>query len=880
MHRARPAVAAALAVLLSAAAAGAAAAVTAPPTAEPAAGDTLSVEPDPGADGQGDATGVPPTPSDVEAPRPQPSPATAPPPTVTVRGRVVTADGDPVAGAHVALTDGSGSTVQSDVTGADGRFRLAAPPWATRLLVTSGDRDRSAQGLPGRFRLSADLTRRDDGPLRLRLPRAYRTTVVATDGNGRPVPGAVVSADAETPLRAAPLWAGGSLVTGTQRPAPAPLTTGPDGRAEVWAFPTPDLGPLAVTPAGAPTTAAATLTGLDVTGDQTAVAVPGRPACVPRRPSRDLGPGDTTLVADLDATTVRESPARAALLQSADAIVAGGIPAVAYNATLSGDPKRYLYDEGVALRRITGILGYAYAATKDPRYLDTMAATVALNAARWPDWNPGHPLDTAQVATAVALAYAWSGHRLAPGDRAVVADALTSRMLLAYSCADGSLGATRSWGGNRSTVVATAAALSAIAVRNDAPAWASVALDDATAALRRAARDTASGRSVTTGPTVEGFMYTAYEAANLALLHATRWRSPDRSLAARLGSSLADLQSLAAWTERCGRVADPPMDDGWDIYPWVDRPTAVAAVLAWPPAGGHSADLLAALQERATLTVPDRGSWAVPDGIAEIVVSGLSPRQHRLPPAGAVTSGGATPRWGCAASGALQAVLGAAPNNAPHAHRDVGNVVVSAGDQDVLTDLGQRDYGLRGVPYVWRALTKAHSTLGVLQPDGRVEQGAEASGTVTTDGASLTMTSGDALPGLDWRRSVSVTDTAATIRDELRLQPGAVATTVSMSFLLATAPGRVTPAPDGRLRFTLPDGSVWELVPPAGATPSVRDASPTPPYDDAPDVTTRLGPAHSLVTIPVTVTAGADLTTTVTRVGHSGDGTGPTPPKG
>lgn len=877
MHRARPAVAAALAVLLSAAAAGAAAAVTAPPTAESTVGAKPSAEPDPGA--QGDPGSVSSPVGEVTAPRPQPSPATAPPPTVTVRGRVVTADRDPVAGARVALTDGSGSTVQSDVTDADGRFRLAAPPWAARLLVASGDADRSAPGLPGRFRLSTDLPRWDDEPLRVRLPRAYRTTVVATDGNGRPVAGAVVTAGAETPLRAAPLWAGGSAVTGTQQPAPAPRSTGPDGRAEVWAFPTPDLGPLTVTPAGAPATSA-TLTGLDVTGDQTAVAVPGRPACVPRRPSRDLGPGDTTLVGDLDATTVRESPARAALLQTADAIVAGSIPAVAYNATLTGDPKRYLYDEGVALRRITGILGYAYAATKDPRYLDTMATTVALNAARWPDWNPGHPLDTAQVATAVALAYSWSGHRLAPADRAVVADALTSRMVLAYSCADGPLGAARSWGGNRSTVVATAAALSAIAVRNDAPAWASVALDDAVAALRRALRDTESGRSVATGPTVEGFMYTTYEAANLALLHATRWRTPDRALAARLGTSLADLQPLAAWTERCGRVADPPMDDGWDVYPWVDRPTAVAAMLAWPPAGGHAADLLAALQPRATLTVPDRGTWTVPDGIAEIVASGLSPRQHRLPPAGAVTSGGAAPRWGCAVSGDLQAVLSAAPNNAPHAHRDVGNVVLSAGDQEVLTDLGQRDYGLTGVPYVWRVLTKAHSTLGVLQPDGRVEQGAEASGTVTTDGASLTMTSGDALPGLDWRRSVSVTGDTATIRDELLLQPGAGATTVSMSLLLATTPERVTSAPDGRLRFTVADGSVWELVSPPGATPSVRDASPTPPYDDAPDVTTRLGPAHSLVTIPVTVTTGADLTTTVARVGRSGDEAGRTPPKG
>ena len=36
------------------------------------------------------------------------------------------------------------------------------------------------------------------------------------------------------------------------------------------------------------------------------------------------------------------------------------------------------------------------------------------------------------------------------------------------------------------------------------------------------------------------------------------------------------------------------------------------------------------------------------------------------------------------------------PNDAPHAHADVGNVVVKQGEQDVLADLGQRTYGFTG----------------------------------------------------------------------------------------------------------------------------------------------------------------------------------------
>jgi hypothetical protein len=310
------------------------------------------------------------------------------------------------------------------------------------------------------------------------------------------------------------------------------------------------------------------------------------------------------------------------------------------------------------------------------------------------------------------------------------------------------------------------------------------------------------------------------------------------------------------------------MEDGWDYYPWVDRTTALAAMTAWPAAGGHTLELLEGLQSRATLTIPDRGSWQVPDGIAELIVSALTPKTTLPPAVGAQATGIGTTGsyWGCAVNGPMRAVLGAAPNDAPHAHRDVGNVVVRHGSQEVLADLGQRDYNLTGVSYVWRELTKAHNTIGILQSDGRVVQLARGSGTVTTAGDGLQMMSGNALNGTDWKRGVVLTDTTVSVRDELTLRAGVTAKPMSMSFLLAAPPSRVAASADGRLRFTLDDGSTWELVPPAGTAAAFRDANPTTPYDDTTEFKTTIGPAHTLVTVQFTLTGTLDLTTSLVRV--------------
>ena len=125
----------------------------------------------------------------------------------------------------------------------------------------------------------------------------------------------------------------------------------------------------------------------------------------------------------------------------------------------------------------------------------------------------------------------------------------------------------------------------------------------------------------------------------------------------------------------------------------------------------------------------------------------------------------------------------AVPNDAPHAHADVGNVVVQQGEQTLLDDLGQRSYSFAGGP-VWRAATKAHSTLGVAQADGDVRQRAGGKGLVAVAGTDLVMSSTSALAGVaGWQRRVTIGDGVVRIRDDVTATSEA-AVPLSASFLL------------------------------------------------------------------------------------------------
>jgi hypothetical protein len=87
-----------------------------------------------------------------------------------------------------------------------------------------------------------------------------------------------------------------------------------------------------------------------------------------------------------------------------------------------------------------------------------------------------------------------------------------------------------------------------------------------------------------------------------------------------------------------------------------------------------------------------------------------------------------------------------------------------------------------------------------------------------------------------------------------------------MSWLLPVPPAAVTEVGPGRLRYTLPDGSTWELVLPEGSAATYSDASPTPPYVDSPGFAAQAA-AHTLVVVPLSLDGTLELTTEVRKVG-------------
>ncbi len=617
------------------------------------------------------------------------------------------------------------------------------------------------------------------------------------------------------------------------------------------------------------------------------------------------GTAPVPLIADLDRVTPRPGPTQTAIVAAAGELLAGTIPAVTPGTPAArGDPLRYLFDQGVALRRTTATLGYAYAVTHGPRYLDALAQQT-LAVVRWPDWNPGHPLDTAQLATDVATGLSWSRSQMTVAQRDEVAGVLARRFLDPYACGgDARLTGRRTGSGNQSAVVGSAAVLAALAVRVERPASSAAALTAGVASLERTAAPDGSGRSLADGPTDEGLMYTTYAAAAQALVEstlrlvrdqvqvsvsgadsATAAAAPgDADVVRALEAAMPSFDALADWNEHCALVADPAVQDGWDVYPWVDRTTALAAMAAAPQAGPHLMGLLDTLQAQARLTIPGAGAWPVPDGLAELVLAQGSTGSAvtapasapAVPPVQAFASGGGddSHRYGCATSNGTYALLTGVPDDAPHAHADVGNVVVRQGDQEVLTDLGQRDYSFPGTPD-WRASTEAHSTIGVRQADGSVRQEPAASGAVTVEGGGLLMTSSAALPGISaWTRRVVVADGNVEVHDVVSAGPPATglagaAVPLSTSWLLAAPLASVVPQAGGSLRVTLPDGEVWDLVPPAGASMSVQSAAPLPPYVDGPSLA-PLAARRTLVVLHADVLPDApaptELVTTLHRV--------------
>lgn len=81
-----------------------------------------------------------------------------------------------------------------------------------------------------------------------------------------------------------------------------------------------------------------------------------------------------------------------------------------------------------AIQRIL-LWGVAYHLSGDEVYA-TCAKRELLNLAWFPDWNPTHFLDTAEITAAVAIGYDWFYDRLSPADRMIIMRAIVNKALL------------------------------------------------------------------------------------------------------------------------------------------------------------------------------------------------------------------------------------------------------------------------------------------------------------------------------------------------------------------------------------------------------------------------------------------------------------------
>lgn len=127
-----------------------------------------------------------------------------------------------------------------------------------------------------------------------------------------------------------------------------------------------------------------------------------------------------------------------------------------------------------------GTLALMYRLTGDKKYADAVNETL-LWVCAYPDWNPAHYLDTAEMSAAVAIAYDWLWDVLPQTTKDVVKHTLSERAL-ARVLREYETGGPGSWAKretNWNVVCNTGMTLAALAIAEDYPQEAATILDNA-----------------------------------------------------------------------------------------------------------------------------------------------------------------------------------------------------------------------------------------------------------------------------------------------------------------------------------------------------------------------------------------------------------------
>jgi len=132
------------------------------------------------------------------------------------------------------------------------------------------------------------------------------------------------------------------------------------------------------------------------------------------------------------------------------------------------DGKRLLSESRLALNHVLHA-GWAWRTTGDPRFKDRVIRELDA-ACALKDWNPSHFLDTAEMATAVAIGYDWLYPALTPEQRSRYEDALLEKALRVVGEKHAKSGWWTGASNNWSQVCGTGMALAAEAMKERDPA--------------------------------------------------------------------------------------------------------------------------------------------------------------------------------------------------------------------------------------------------------------------------------------------------------------------------------------------------------------------------------------------------------------------------
>ncbi|HAK96660.1 MAG TPA: coagulation factor 5/8 type domain-containing protein [Planctomycetes bacterium] len=491
-------------------------------------------------------------------------------------------------------------------------------------------------------------------------------------------------------------------------------------------------------------------------------------------------------------------------------------------ALLAKEPSRYEIPDGLRLlatsRRVVDrvyTLALAYRIEKDARYAQRAFKELAA-AAAFPDWNPRHFLDTAEMTHAFAIGYDWMYDALTGEQRGVIRGAIVEKGLtpaLAVYRREPRAGGWHRVRHNWNQVCNGGIAAGALALADEIPDTAAEIIEHALASFVLPSREFAPDGAWAEGPGYWRYA-TQYHVLFLAALTSalgTDFGLSDAPGLAETGTFPLYMTGPSGQTFNfadagAGAIRAPQMF--WfarrfqaPVYAWYAREHARPEVLdlVWFDARGDAASAAAlppARHYRNAEVATLRSAWNDPN--------------------------------------ALFVAFKAGDNKANHSNLDIGTFVLEALGQRWAIDLGADDYNLpayfgaqRWTYYRLRA--EGHNTL-VINPGRKPDQDPRAATAITrfaaAPGRSFAIADLTAAYK-EWATSVArgvalVENRAVIVQDEIELPaPGDIRWFMHTRAEIAPAPGGATLSLGGAALAV-------KILEPAGAAFTVMDAVPLP----------------------------------------------------